>query len=126
MPSLYGGKGRTSRLGARGKVGKSALCRLCPAKPRSTGRSPNPVWRQCDSNCRSDRPARRDLARRIAACCSAHIRFLAEIAVWRQRSLSVVPEVLEARPVVDAVDHFGEALHLRLPAVRNAAVEDDG
>src|SRR5215813_15177147 len=39
--------------------------------------------------------------------------------------LSVEPEVLEARAVVDAVDHVGEALHLRLPAGRNAAVEDD-
>src|SRR5215472_3563794 len=42
--------------------------------------------------------------------------------IWR---LPVEPEVLEARAVVDAVDHVGEALHLRLPAGRNAAVEDD-
>src|SRR5262249_49422497 len=42
-----------------------------------------------------------------------------------RRSLSGEPEVFEARAVVYAVDHVGEALHLRLPAGRNAAVEDD-
>ena len=56
---------------------------------------------------------------------TAHIGFLAGIGVCRWRSLSVEPEVFEARAVVDAVDHVGEALHLRLPAGRNAAVEDD-
>src|SRR6516165_5207099 len=42
-----------------------------------------------------------------------------------RRSSPVEPEVFEARPVIDAVDHVGEALYLRLPAGRNAAVEDD-
>jgi hypothetical protein len=56
---------------------------------------------------------------------TAHIRFLAGIAVCCRRSLSVEPEVFEARAVIDAVDHVGEAPHLRLPAGRNAAVEDD-
>src|SRR6516162_11566577 len=39
--------------------------------------------------------------------------------------LPVEPEVLEARAVVDAVDHVYDALHLRLPAGSDAPVEND-
>src|SRR6516165_2936624 len=39
--------------------------------------------------------------------------------------LPVEPEVLDARAVVDAVDHVYDALHLRLPAGSDAPVEND-
>src|SRR5712671_5806046 len=41
-------------------------------------------------------------------------------------ALPVEPDVFHTPAVVDAVDHDGEALHVRLPASRAARVKDDG
>src|SRR5215471_8488553 len=60
-------------------------------------------------------------------CLFPFIRVLPPLSIARDEpagpfigQLPVEPEVLEARAVVDAVDHVGEALHLRLPAGCNS------
>src|SRR4029077_20462009 len=42
------------------------------------------------------------------------------------RGSAVEPEILEPKPVVDAVDYHGHSLHQRVPARRLTGIEDNG
>src|SRR5215813_10771905 len=45
-------------------------------------------------------------------------------AICVSKELPVEPQIFVARAVVNAVDHDGQALHLRIPAGRGAVVVD--
>src|SRR5262249_12204761 len=52
-------------------------------------------------------------------------RSISPLSPALSEALSVEPEVFEALPVVDAVDHQGQPLHRRCPTDRAAREEDD-
>src|SRR6266436_7394077 len=99
----------------------SASCSMTRALQRPP--SP-PTGSFVELGCRDN--AREAITYRIGGTVARYRRSIAR-RCWLalRQQLLVEPQVLEARAVVDAVDHQGQTLDLRLPAGRLTGIEDD-